>query len=208
MLYTEEAIIKRKQKAQAFKQKISIVVYFLIIVLLIYNISLIIQAVVNPSKTPSFFGIKTYSIISGSMEPDIHIGDIVLIKESKNNELYEGDIIAFRQGQSVITHRIIMIKETENGNIYTTKGDNNNTEDKIEINIDLIEGKVIGRIPFLGKISRLLQGNIWIIVMVLMVYIYFSHTSKVNSIRNRRKAKRIKYEENNNGEERDNNENK
>ena len=99
-----------------------------------------------------------------------------------------------------------MIKETENGNIYTTKGDNNNTEDKIEINIDLIEGKVIGRIPFLGKISRLLQGNIWIIVMVLMVYIYFSHTSKVNSIRNRRKAKRIKYEENNNGEERDNNE--
>ena len=197
MLYTEEAIIKRKQKAQAFKRIITITTYILIILLLIYNISLIIQAVVNPSKTPSFFGIKTYSIISGSMEPTIHTGDIVIAKETNKENLQIGDIISFRLGQSVVTHRIIGIEETENGEVYTTKGDKNNTEDKVEIKIDLIEGKVIGRIPFMGKISKLLHGNISIIVIILMVYIYYSHTSKVSRIKNRRKAKRMKYEENN-----------
>ena len=197
MLYTEEAIIKRKQKAQAFKKVITITTYILIILLLTYNISLIIQAVVNPSKTPSFFGIKTYSIISGSMEPTIHTGDIVIAKETNKENLQIGDIISFRLGQSVVTHRIIGIEETENGEVYTTKGDKNNTEDKVEIKIDLIEGKVIGRIPFMGKIAKLLHGNISIIVIILMVYIYYSHTSKVSRIKNRRKAKRMKYEENN-----------
>ena len=197
MLYTEEAIIKRKQKAQAFKRVIIITTYILIILLLTYNISLIIQAVVNPSKTPSFFGIKTYSIISGSMEPTIHTGDIVIAKETNKENLQIGDIISFRLGQSVVTHRIIGIEETENGEVYTTKGDKNNTEDKVEIKIDLIEGKVIGRIPFMGKIAKLLHGNISIIVIILMVYIYYSHTSKVSRIKNRRKAKRMKYEENN-----------
>lgn len=197
MLYTEEAIIKRKQKAQAFKRVITITTYILIILLLTYNISLIIQAVVNPSKTPSFFGIKTYSIISGSMEPTIHTGDIVIAKETNKENLQIGDIISFRLGQSVVTHRIIGIEETENGEVYTTKGDKNNTEDKVEIKIDLIEGKVIGRIPFMGKIAKLLHGNISIIVIILMVYIYYSHTSKVSRIKNRRKAKRMKYEENN-----------
>jgi len=197
MLFTEEAIIRRKQKAQAFKRIITITTYILIILLLIYNISLIIQAVVNPSKTPSFFGIKTYSIISGSMEPTIHTGDIVIAKETNKENLQIGDIISFRLGQSVVTHRIIGIEETENGEVYTTKGDKNNTEDKVEIKIDLIEGKVIGRIPFMGKIAKLLHGNISIIVIILMVYIYYSHTSKVSRIKNRRKAKRMKYEENN-----------
>ena len=197
MLYTEEAIMKRQQKAQSVKKVITITAYILISILLIYNISLIIQSIVNPSKTPSFFGVKTYSIISGSMEPAIHIGDIVLAKETKKEDLQIGDIISFRLGQSVVTHRIIRIDETENGDIYITKGDKNNTEDKAEIKIDLIEGKVIGRIPFLGKISKLLQGNISIIVILLMIYIYYSHTSKISRIKNRRKAKRILHEENN-----------
>lgn len=201
MLYTEEAINKRMKKTQALKNKITIIAYILVIPMLIYNISLMIQAVVNPAKTPSFFGIKTYTIISGSMEPEIKIGDIVIVKESKQEDLQKGDIISFRQGQSVVTHRIIETEKTENGVLYTTKGDNNNVEDKTKISIDLIEGKVIGHILYLGKISRLLQGKISVIIIAFMVYIYFSHTSKVSNIKNRRKVKRMKYEEKNNLEE-------
>jgi len=208
MLYTEEAINKRMKKTQALKNKITIIAYILVIPMLIYNISLMIQAVVNPAKTPSFFGIKTYTIISGSMEPEIKIGDIVIVKESKQEDLQKGDIISFRQGQSVVTHRIIETEKTENGVLYTTKGDNNNVEDKTKISIDLIEGKVIGHILYLGKISRLLQGKISVIIIAFMVYIYFSHTSKVSNIKNRRKVKRMKYEEKNNLEEWDSNEDK
>ena len=201
MLYTEDAINRRRKKAQAFKKNVAIIAYSLIIILLVYNISLMVQAVVNPTKTPSFFGIKTYTIVSGSMEPDIHVGDIVITKDADKDELHEGNIISFRQGQTVITHRIIKVTETEGGQIYTTKGDYNNVEDKTEINLEMIEGKVVGRIPFLGKISKMLQGKIAIIVILLMVYIYYSRSSRKNRIKNRRKAKRLKYEESNNREE-------
>ncbi len=195
MLYTEEAIKNRKSKAQTIRKTISIIIYILLTPLLIYNISLIAQAITNPNKTPSFMGIKTYTIISGSMEPEFKIGDIVIVKETKEDEIKEQDVISFRHGQSIITHRIIAIEEIENKKTYKTKGDSNNVEDAESIDFALVEGKVIGRIPFLGRVSQLLQGKVTLIVIALMAYIYFSHASKVNRIKNRRKVKRLKYEE-------------
>lgn len=201
MLYTKNAIMKRQKRSHAFRKFITVIVYMIVIPLLVYNISLIAQAVINPNKTPSFLGIKTYTIISGSMDPEIKIGDIVIVKEIEKEDLKIGDVISYRQGQSVVTHRIVDIQETEKGCIYKTKGDSNNVEDKTEVIFGLIEGKVIGQIPVLGKISTLLQGKVAIIIIALMVYIYFSHSSKMSHIRNRRKVKRMKYEEENAKEE-------
>ena len=195
MLYTQEAIKKRIRKIRFLKKSISIIAYMLIIPLLIYNISLIVQTVVNPNKTPSFLGIKTYSIISGSMDPALKIGDIVIVKETLEKKLKKGQIISFRQGQSVVTHRIIDVREKDNKKIYITKGDNNNVEDNMEIDASLIEGRVIYRIPFLGRISQMLQGKIIIIVIAIMAYTYFAHSSKVSSRKNRRRVKRLKHEE-------------
>ena len=195
MLYTEEAINKRKVKVKKIKTVISIIAYCLIVPLLIYNISLIIQAIVSPNKTPSFLGIKTYTIVSGSMEPQLKIGDIAIVKEVGDQELRVDDVISFRQGQSIVTHRIIEIKEKDDEKIYITKGDGNNIEDNGEATYDQIEGKVIGRIPFLGKVSRVLQGKVTMIVIVLMAYIYFSHTSKITRLKNKRRVKRLKHEE-------------
>ena len=200
MQYTDEAIEKRKHKVQIAKKTVSIIVYLIIIPLLIYNISLMIQAVANPNKTPSFFGIKTYTIISGSMEPELEIGDIVIIKETEESNLQVGDIISFRQGQSVVTHRIIEINQTNEGNKFITQGDSNNVKDSEEVIFNMIEGKQIGKIPFIGKISLMLDGKIIILVIAFLIYIYYAHVSKVNGVKSRRRVKRLKYEENDKGE--------
>lgn len=85
------------------------------------------------------------------MTPELQIGDIVIVKNVKENEINEGDIISFRQGQNVITHRISE-KFKENGQIqYKTKGDNNNTEDNQAITYKTIEGKVIRKFPRAGN---------------------------------------------------------
>lgn len=196
MLYTEEEIKKRQKRSERIKNIVSILAYCMLIPLLAYNISLMIQAVTVPNKTPSFFGIKTYVIISGSMEPEFKIGDIVIAKEVEEESLKEGNIISFRQGQNVITHRITQIFEEEGKVKYKTKGDNNNTEDTGTITYEAIEGIMIGSIPFLGKVSLILQGKITLVVIAVLVYVYFSHTSTVNRKKNRRKVKRMKYEEN------------
>ncbi len=64
MLYTDEAIKKRILKERTLKNLVSTFIYIILGPLLIYNIFLIIQAIISPSETPSFFGIKTYVIIS------------------------------------------------------------------------------------------------------------------------------------------------
>ena len=143
MLYTNEQIKKRIDKEKKKKKIIAVIVYILLTPIMVYNIALIISSIVKPNKTPSFLGIKTYVIISGSMEPNISVGDIVIARNIKNEEreLKIGDIISFRSGHSVITHRIVNIEKDNNGVLrIRTKGDSNNTEYGVDILINNIEG--------------------------------------------------------------------
>lgn len=207
MLYTDEAIKRRKRKMSKIKKVLIAVVYITLLPLFVYNISLIAQAIINPNKTPSFLGIKTYVIISGSMMPELEIGDIVVVKEVQEKELQKGDIISFRQGHNVVTHRISEIIVTDNKVQYKTKGDNNNIEDIEAISKDEIEGKVINKIPAIGNIVLLLKNKTLIIVIVIFYYIYLLNDQSTQKIKNIRKIKREEYEakkskEKDNGEER------
>ena len=80
-------------------------------------------------------------ILTGSMEPLIMPGDVVLVhKISNEDEIYElskGDIINFKRGNIIITHRIKEVLKDEAGNLsFETKGDNNNAidEEKVQPN--------------------------------------------------------------------------
>lgn len=127
------------------------------------------------------------------MEPNLKIGDIVIVKNVKEKDLKQGDIISYRQGQSVITHRINKI-EKEKNILYRTKGDNNNIEDSDPVTINLIEGKVISRIPFIGKIGLFLRGKVAIIIILISYYIFETRRRKKNRLRQRRRKKRLQYE--------------
>ena len=63
MIYTNDAIKKRKDKTTKVRNKIVILVYILLVPILLYNFYLIAQQILTPGKTPSFFGYKTYVII-------------------------------------------------------------------------------------------------------------------------------------------------
>ena len=194
MRYTDEEIRKRKNRKNKIKKVLTVIVYILLIPLLIYNLSLIFQAILKPNETPSFLGIKTYVIVSGSMQPELDIGDIVVVKDIEENELQEGDIISFREGQSVVTHRIIEIENKDNQKQFKTKGDNNNSVDINPVKLDAIEGKVITSIPLIGNLAIMLQGKITIIIIVIIFYAYFVRSEKIKNKRERRKLKRLEYE--------------
>ena len=197
-LYTNEEIKKRKSKEMKRKRIVSICVYIILIPILVYNITLIIKAITNPNETPSCLGIKTYAIISGSMEPNINIGDIVVAKSIKNKEesIKVGDVISYRKGQAVITHRITNIEKDENGILrISTKGDNNNAEDSERILINNIEGKVITVIPKIGYVTLVLKDKIVIIIIFVIAYIYIEQTEKIKKRKEERRLKRLRYEE-------------
>ena len=103
-------------------------------------------------------------ILTGSMEPLIMPGDVVLVhKISNEDEIYElskGDIINFKLGNIIITHRIKEVLKDEAGNVsFETKGDNNNAIDEEKVQPNDIKGTVIKVIPKIGLPTLILKGQ-------------------------------------------------
>ena len=99
------------------------------------------------------FKYHLFAIASNSMIPVFERGDAVLIEKIKKeemNELKEDDILAFYYNNQVIVHRIMSIKNTNGELLIKTKGDNNETPDGWTVNNDMIYGKVIGVVRYIG----------------------------------------------------------
>lgn len=128
------------------------------------------------------------------MEPNLKKNDVVFVKKCNEEELKEGDIIAFKKEAETITHRIVEIKSDNNNNKYITKGDNNKVVDNFEIDYEQIYGKVIFKIEKFGKFVQYIQnikGMINVIIIIFVVYLWANMRDKK---KNYRKIKRRKYE--------------
>ena len=102
------------------------------------------------------------------MNPLIKSGDIVLVREIAPNRLAQGDIIAYKEGKSVVTHRIVKITEADGSRQFVTKGDNNNTDDVSPIKEDMVEGLYLLDIPKLGNGAMFMQTPVGIIIFVAL----------------------------------------
>lgn len=194
MKFNPEHIEKNIKRKNTRNKIIRTIIYCIIIPIIIYNILLIIQSFIKKDETPSFLGYKSFVIISGSMEPNLNIGDIIIIKKDEQKEIEKGKIISFRQGQSIITHRVEEVVE-ENGEVlYRTKGDNNNVADKNLIEYGQIEGIYVTHISKLGNVILALKNKIVIFSILITLYIIYSHNLSKERKIILRKQKREEYE--------------
>ena len=131
-------------------------------------------------NTVNIFGKSVLRIVTGSMEPSIHVGDCIVVEKVDSSELKKGDIIAFVSVQPdiygiIVTHRIY--GTDENGN-FITKGDANPTADSTEVSADRIIGKYIGK----AKVFRWLYSFgdlrkvVLLVIMSVMTCISFYET--------------------------------
>ena len=139
------------------RKAISVIVIILLLPILFVNGVILINSIVNPDKIPSFFGWKPFIVLSGSMETEIFPGDLAVVKDLGTDNLKVNDVIAFKSGDVVITHRIVEIKNEEGQIKYITKGDNNNTEDVGFVLPKDVEGVYQFKIPGLGNLAMFLQ---------------------------------------------------
>jgi len=150
---------------------LGILIIIIFLPILIINTILIVKSYIYPNKVPSVFGYKPFIVLSGSMEPEIMTGDLVIIKNCDTNKLKEKDIIAFKSGTSVITHRIEKVTEEDGQKVFITKGDNNNTEDRESVALSSVEGKYVKRIPKLGNFAMFLQTTVGAIIFISIPFI-------------------------------------
>ena len=98
------------------------------------------------------FGVHPSLIGSGSMSPNILVGDIVIAREAPIETIMVGDVIAFYQEGVTIVHRVIEIDNHAGQIIFITKGDANNSADP-PVLAGNYQGKVVLTIPKIGWIS-------------------------------------------------------
>ncbi len=139
--------------------------------LLYYFIATRVYAQKGDDFKPAF---GLYTIVSPSMEPNLKIYDVIVnVNIKKPEDIKVGDVITFISTASIskgmtITHRVISITDGENGKLYQTKGDNNLSPDSAPVPYENILGKVILKLPQLGRLQGFLatKGG-WLIVVVI-----------------------------------------
>lgn len=119
--------------------------------LLVCNLYLILMERVMGVQHPTVWGYSAAVVASGSMQPALLVEDLIV--NHAQDSYCEGDIITFRDGGSLTTHRIVEV--TDEG--YVTQGDANNTADPDLVPPDAVIGRVVGRIPGIGRAISLLR---------------------------------------------------
>ena len=117
---------------------------------------------ISQDKLPNVFGYSVLKVVSGSMEPNMSIGDYVIVKSKEKYKV--DDIVTYIDSyDSFVTHRIIEIE----GNDVITKGDANNTEDEV-FDVVNIQGKVIYKLPSIFSKVNTITVLIIIITIFMM----------------------------------------
>ena len=121
----------------------------IVIIAIFFALYSFIQLVILEKDYANYFGYTLFEVQSGSMSPTINVDDMLLVKLT--TDIKKGDIITYKNEENFITHRVI----EANGDKIITKGDSNNSEDKI-INKDAVLGKIVKIFPKFGKWKKIL----------------------------------------------------
>lgn len=137
------------------------------------------------NQVPMPFGIGASVVLSGSMEPALSVGDLLIVREAESYEV--GDIVVYQSGRIAVVHRITAI----DGDTVTTQGDANNVADE-PIPMEAICGKVAVAIPLIGYLAWAMKSPIAVLAMlaaaVLLIELSFrdtkeKHTSEQDEIK-------------------------
>ena len=187
---------KSSKHLYKFGKIFSTIICIIILFFIVFNITLIIESYINPNELPSFLGIKSFVIVSESMEPTILTNDVIFIVDTSKENLEVGDIISFRTGDYINTHRIVRIEEQNGEEVYITKGDNNSNEDKTPIKFQDIEGKYLFRLPKLGKITEMLKSKVTLVILLIFLVIIAYYEVRISKRKLKRKEERFQYNKN------------
>ncbi|GIN71387.1 S26 family signal peptidase [Bacillus sp. J14TS2] len=123
---------------------------------------------------PSLFGYQLKAVLSGSMEPEMPVGSIILVQLTDENSTFtNGDVITFRTDENIlITHRILEIEN--GGQRFITKGDNNNGPDVEPVMNQNIVGKYSGvAVPYVGYIFHYLNTKQGAFLLLFLPGLFF-----------------------------------
>ena len=163
-----------KQQASPLHKVLTVIGTVLCIILipiLIINCTLIIKSFTS-EEVPSVAGKLPLIVLTDSMYPVIQSGDLIICSTAQPEEIEAGDVIAFfdpaGNGTTIVTHRVLEVTEQDGQIAWKTKGDNNNTEDRLLVTADKLVAVYEGtRLPGFGNVALFMQTTPGLIVCVV-----------------------------------------
>lgn len=145
------------------KKILMLFIWIILILLVSFNVYNFVSIKLLHNDLAKVNGYALLEVVSGSMEPTLKVGDLIIINTNFDN--YEkDDIITFRDvNGSFVTHRIIEIDDST----MVTKGDANPSLDEEMPRVKIV-GKYVTRIPGAGKVMASLKNPV-VMVLILLI---------------------------------------
>ena len=141
---------------------IGIIACVILVPILVINLTLIAKSFLNKDQVPNVAGKLPLIVLTDSMYPEIESGDLIICKTEEPENIRVGDVISFfdpaGNGTSIVTHRVMEVTEQDGLLAWRTKGDNNNTEDRLLVTEDKLVAIWHGtRLPGFGNVALFMQ---------------------------------------------------
>lgn len=152
-------------------------------ILLIFLIAVVIFLFVMRAsgKSPSIFGYQILRVTTGSMEPELMVGDVIVVKETPVEDIHKGDIVSYESKEGelrgrIITHRVVEEPEKVGGTYYLqTQGDVEGAALDPKITYSQVQGKFQNKIAFLDKMYSFFFTPYGIIIFVFIIVALFGY---------------------------------
>ena len=104
-------------------------------------------------------GWQVFTVVSGSMEPVYHVGDLLYVRPTDPADLQPGDVITFVMNEQLVvgTHRVVEVEDTGERLYFYTKGDANAAMDAAPVAQENVLGTPVLSIPLLGYVAAFVQ---------------------------------------------------
>lgn len=115
-------------------------------------------------------GFRLFIVQSGSMEPVLQAGSVVLIKPQK--EYHPGEIVTFSPApgslKNTVTHRITALEWQGLEKVFITQGDANQAPDQQKVSLNSILGKVVFALPYIGSLVAFAKTRLGFLLFILL----------------------------------------
>lgn len=169
---------KTEKKKKSLLRRISNVIFTIVLVVLVFFVAITVVVRVT-GNTPSLFGYMIFRVTTGSMEPELNVGEVILVQEVEDKStLKVGDVVTYmgavgNYANKLITHKIVKAPYVEDGQTYViTKGVANTNEDP-RIRTDQIVGKLVYKIPVIDKIYSFFLTPWGLLITIVLIVIAF-----------------------------------
>lgn len=179
-IYTNEMIKNKMERRKKVGKILKFIFYPIAVFIIICAVYITYQKLVKKEENINLFGFKPYIVLSGSMEPNLQVGDMIISKKVKDEQINVGDIITFEdEGGATVTHRVVDVIIKDGKKLYQTKGDNNNTKDIGLVPIEKIKGEYTFKISKFGIIiTQIITPTGLVLIMLILTISYISASKK------------------------------